>query len=53
MKESIKTPNDNANCHVGTPKGKRTIITIGEVKGIIEHQKASGPSGFSALYMAA
>ena len=26
---------DNANCHIGTPNGIRTIIIIGEVKGII------------------
>ncbi len=33
-------------CHAGTPKGMRTIITTGEVKGIILNQKGRGPSGF-------
>lgn len=40
---------ESAICHKGTSKGIRTIITIGEVNGIMEHQKARGPSGFSIL----
>lgn len=30
---------------MGTPKGIRIIMIIGEVKGIIESQKATGPLG--------
>ncbi len=37
---------DSNNSQAGTPNGTRTIITIGEVSGIIDIQKATGPSGF-------
>ncbi len=36
---------EQTSCHAGTPKGIRTIITTGEVSGIIDSQKAIGPSG--------
>lgn len=36
---------DNNFSQSGTSKGMRTIITIGEVKGIMEHQKEMGPCG--------
>ncbi len=39
-------------CQYGTPKGIRAIITIGEVKGIIENQKAIELSGFCMVPMA-
>jgi len=31
---------DNNTSHIGTPNGKRTIITTGEVSGIMENQNA-------------
>ena len=34
---------------IGTPLGIRIIITIGEVKGIIEKMTDIIPSGFSAV----
>ena len=37
---------DKSICHGGTPNGIRTIITIGEVNGIMDVQNAKGPSGF-------
>ena len=37
----------SSNCHQGTSKGRRTIITMGEVNGMIEHHTAMGPLGFS------
>ena len=41
---------ERASSHVGTPYGKRVIIMMGEVKGIMENQKVSDPSGdFSPL----
>jgi hypothetical protein len=36
---------ERANCHAGTPKGKRVSMIMGEVNGIIENQNANGPSG--------
>ena len=44
---------ERTSCHQGTPKGMRTIMTMGEVRGKMEAQKASGPLVLSALYMAA
>ena len=38
-------PMDKAICHAGTPNGILAIIATGEVKGIIESQNPSGPSG--------
>ena len=43
--EAYNKSSESNFCHKGTPKGMRTIITMGEVSGIMEHQKASGPSG--------
>lgn len=44
MKPAINKTIDNPNCHqgtvLGTPKGIRAIITIGELKGIILAQTA-------------
>ncbi|GIV41542.1 MAG: hypothetical protein KatS3mg034_0852 [Vicingaceae bacterium] len=40
---------DSNNSHIGTPNGRRIIITIGEVRGIIENQNATVPSGFSNM----
>ena len=36
---------DKPNCQAGTPNGSRTIITIGEVSGIILNQKLILPLG--------
>jgi len=36
---------DNNNSQLATPKGTRIIITTGEVKGIMDIQKAKLPSG--------
>jgi len=44
---------ESSNCHSGTSNGRRTIMTMGEVSGIIEHQNANGPSGLFILYMPA
>ena len=44
-KPNIKRVTDNTISIIGTPKGIRTIIIIGEVSGIIDSQKATGPSG--------
>ena len=33
------------NCHIGTPNGILAIIATGDVNGIIDSQKAKGPSG--------
>ena len=49
MDDIYKNPMESSISHKGTSNGTRTIITIGEVKGIMEHQKANGPSGFSML----
>ena len=40
---------DNANCQAGTPNGMRIIIAIGEVKGIMDSQKAIELSGFFTI----
>ena len=45
MKPNTSKPSDSTNSQTGTPNGIRAIITIGEVKGMIDVQKASGPSG--------
>lgn len=45
MDDIYKNPIESSIFHKGTSNGTRTIITIGEVKGIMEHQKANGPSG--------
>ena len=47
MKPSINNIIDIINCQLSTPKGSLAIIIIGEVKGIIDNQKASIPSGLS------
>ena len=49
MDDIYKNPMESSISHKGTSNGTRTIMTIGEVKGIMEHQKANGPSGFSML----
>ena len=49
MAEAYNKETDNNFSHKGISKGIRTIMTIGEVNGTIEHQNASGPSGFSML----
>ena len=36
---------ESAICQTGTPKGILAIIATGEVSGIIDNQKAIGPSG--------
>src|SRR5690606_40813791 len=36
---------DNNICQPGTPNGTRTIMTMGEVRGIIDVQKTRGLSG--------
>ena len=46
MKPSISKPIDSANSQAGTPNGTRTIITIGDVNGMIDIQNATAPSGF-------
>ena len=38
-------PNDTTISHIGIPNGMRAIITIGDVNGIIEAQKAIGELG--------
>lgn len=40
--------NDSSMCQNGTSKGVRTIITTGEVKGIIDSQKVVALSGLLA-----
>ena len=45
--------NESNSCHSGTLKGMRTIMTMGEVSGNIEAQKAKGPFVFSADPIAA
>ena len=47
MKPSINNIIDKSNCQLSTPKGSLAIIIIGEVKGIIDNQKARIPSGLS------
>lgn len=46
---AYKRTTDSIVSHTGTSKGRRTIMTIGEVNGIMEHQIANGPSGLSEL----
>lgn len=48
MKKKVTTskPRERASSQSGTPKGTLAIITIGEVKGIIEPQKESELSGY-------
>ena len=48
-----RSTTESITCHIGTPNGILTIITIGELSGNREAQKASGPSVFSMLPMAA
>lgn len=45
MNPAARVAIDTANCQTGTPNGIRTIITIGEVKGMTESQKESGLEG--------
>ena len=40
IKPSISITEDRIKSKIGTPNGIRAIITIGEVNGIIENQKA-------------
>ena len=42
-------PADNATCQYATPNGKRAIIAIGEVNGIIESHTANDPLGFEMI----
>ena len=42
-------PIDVSNSHKGTPDGRRTNITTGEVSGIIENQKANEPLGSAEM----
>ena len=54
---AIKPPmsklTDKANSQTGTPKGRRTIITMGEVKGMMLNQNAIAPSGSSITLVVA
>lgn len=38
---------ERPNSQIGTPNGMRIIMIIGDVKGIIDSQKAIEPAGFS------
>lgn len=38
-------PMDRAICQAGTPKGILAIMATGEVNGMMDSQKPSGPSG--------
>ena len=42
---AISNIHDKIICHAGTPNGKRAIITIGDVNGIIDDQMANAPLG--------
>ena len=48
----MSTATDTTTSQVGTSNGRRAIITIGEVKGIIENQKESELSGFCMVPIA-
>ena len=39
---------DRINCHIGTPKGIRISITIGDVSGTIENTVATVPNTATA-----
>ena len=45
MKAAMRVTMEVMISHAGTPNGMRTSITIGEVKGIIEHQNTNGELG--------
>ncbi len=45
-KEAYSKAKDVHICQAGMPNGMRAIITIGEVKGIIDVQTASEDAGF-------
>ena len=47
IKVLTKSNMESPNCHHGTEKGTLAIITMGEVNGMMENQKAMGPSGLS------
>ena len=49
INDAIRIPIDSANSQFSTPKGRRTIMITGEVKGIILIQKANVPSGLSII----
>ena len=46
------SPMLKASCQYGTPNGILAIITIGEVRGIMEHHKESWLSGFCIVPIA-
>ena len=49
MNENTNIARESTNSQLSTPKGKRTIIITGDVKGIILIQNANPPSGFSIM----
>ena len=53
MKPAISNTMDNPNCHqgtvLGTPKGIRAIITMGELNGMILAQTATGLPGLAMV----
>lgn len=52
MKNEMKsTMIETITCHVGMPKGMRAIITMGEVKGIMEHQKTRPELGSFIMFI--
>ena len=44
---------ESTNCHVGTPKGIRIIMAIGDVNGIMDNQMDSELSGLLIMKLCA
>ena len=53
MKVPIRISMEMATSYILTPNGIRTIMMIGEVKGIMDIQSANCPSGFSIIVVMA
>lgn len=43
--DTYRSTTESSDCHTGMPNGMRAIITMGEVKGMIEVHKASPELG--------
>lgn len=52
MNVPTRTTSESAISHAGTPKGRRAIMMMGEVKGKIDAQKESELEGSCIVWMA-
>ena len=48
-KKRMRRVTERMSCQMGTPKGSRSIIATGEVKGMMENQVDRAPEGASIM----